>query len=752
MSENLKSIRTTLVLALLLLVGSIQAQTVKVNVKDSSGEAVIGASVIEQGTRNGGVTDFDGNFTLKSSGKPVVISYIGMKTKTVDVKGKTSINVVLEDDNTTLNDIVVIGYGTVKKKDLTGAVATVNADAITAVPVANATEALTGRMPGVQITTTEGSPDADVKIRVRGGGSITQSNDPLYIVDGFPVESISDIAPSDIEDITVLKDASSTAIYGSRGANGVILVTTKSGKEGKTSVSYNAYYSWKKVANSLDVLSPRDYATWQYELAQLKNNPEKYTRYFGAFEDLDMYDGIPTNDWQEQTYGRIGHTFNHNLSVNGGAEKLKYSFGYSHISDKAIMEMSHFNRDNASLKLNHKPAKTVALDYNIRFSRTGIDGGGANDQTSSYNTDRRLRYAVQYVPFPVAGITGDDEDTDANSNFFSPLTSLRDNNRKQTRTQLNIGAAFTWELYKNLKFKSEIGYDIYSSKSKRYFGVSTYYVQNVPASENKSKPAISLQNQNRNKLRNTNTLNYDFKALLGKDNKNHLNVLLGQEYMIQKSQTMTNEVHGFPTEFTDEDCWNLTTQGDAYSINDFYSPDDKLLSYFGRVNYDFDSKYLVSATFRADGSSKFAEGNRWGYFPSLALAWRISSEPFMKSTEKWLDDLKLRVSYGTAGNNNIPSGVSLKQDYVSSTTSWINGYNSYWAPSKLMSNPDLKWETTITRNIGIDYSLFNSKINGSLEFYWNSTKDLLIQYPVQGTGYDWQYRNMGETRNHGAEF
>ncbi len=752
MSVNLKSMRSALLLVLIMFVGNLSAQTVKVNVKDSQGEAVIGASVIEQGTRNGGVTDFDGNFTIKlTAGKPIVVSYIGMKTKTVNAKGQSAVNIVLEDDATTLNDVVVIGYGSVRKKDITGSVATVNADAITAVPVANATEALTGKMAGVQVTTTEGSPDADVKIRVRGGGSITQSNDPLYIVDGFPVESISDIAPSDIEDITVLKDASSTAIYGSRGANGVILVTTKSGKEGKVNVNYNVYYSWKKIAKKYDVLSPRDYASWQYELYQLRNSPDKYSKYFGSFQDLDMYEGIPTNDWQDQTYGRVGHTFNHNLSITGGSDKMKYSFGYSHIDDKAIMQSSSFKRDNLSLKLNHKPSKKTSLDYTVRFSRTNINGGGANEQSSSYNTDKRLRLAVQYAPFPVSGLTGDDEDTDAGNNFISPLTSIKDNDRRQTRTQLNMGAAFTWELYKNLKLKTEVGYDYYRNDSKRFFGMSTYYIQNVPSAANQDHPAITLEKQNRSKIRNTNTLNYDFKALFGKDSKHHLNALIGHEYVIQKNEMLTTTAHGFPTTFSAEDCWNLTTQGSPYEITDFYYPDDKLLSYFGRVNYDFDSKYLLSATFRADGSSKFAEGNRWGYFPSVALAWRISSESFMKSAQGWLDDLKLRLSYGTAGNNNIPSGVSLAQEYEPKATSWINGYTSYWAPSKTMSNPDLKWETTITRNIGLDYVLFGGKINGAFEFYWNNTKDLLIQYPVSGTGYDYQYRNMGETRNRGAE-
>ena len=728
------------------------AQTIaKGQVFDSTNEPVIGATVVEKGSpKNATITDFDGNFELKlQNSKQVVITYIGMKSKTVTAS--EHMKVTMEDDNTTLNDVVVIGYGSVKKKDLTGSVATVNSETLQAVPVANASEALTGKMVGVQVTTTEGSPDADVKIRVRGGGSITQSNDPLYIVDGFPVESISDIAPSDIEDITVLKDASSTAIYGSRGANGVILVTTKGGSEGKTSVSYNAYYSWKKIAKKYDVLSAKDYASWQYEFWQLKNSPEKYSKYFGTFDDLDLYDNVPTNDWQDQAYGRIGHTFNHNLSINGGTDKMKYAFSYAHVDDKAIMQSSTYKRDNLSMKLNHKPHKKVSLDFTTRFSRTKINGAGANEQSSSYNTDKRLRLAVQYAPFPVSGLTGDDEDTDAGNNFISPLTSISDNDKRQERIQLNMGGAFTWEFYKNLKFKSEIGYDYYRADNQIYYGPSTYYIQNVPSGDNQGLPAITLTKQNRSKIRNTNTLNYDFKELFGKDSKHHLNMLVGQEYVIQKNELLTNTAHGFPLSFSAEDCWNLTTQGTPYEITYYFYPDDKLLSWFGRINYDFDSKYLLSATFRADGSSKFAEGNRWGYFPSAAFAWRISSEPFMKGTEKWLDDLKLRISYGTAGNNNIPSGVSLSQEYEAKATTWINGYSSYWAPSKTMSNPDLKWETTITRNIGLDYVLFGGKLNGSFEYYHNNTKDLLIQFPVAGTGYDYQYRNMGETRNTGFE-
>ena len=749
MSIHMKLSRSALLLAFLLFVGSISAQTVKVNVKDSQGEAVIGASVIEQGTRNGGVTDFDGNFTINlTAGKPIVISYIGMKTATINAKGKSEINVVLEDDATTLNDVVVIGYGSVRKKDLTGSVATVGSDALQAVPVANASEALTGKMAGVQVTTAEGSPDAEVKIRVRGGGSITQSNDPLYIVDGFPVESISDIPANDIEDITVLKDASSTAIYGSRGANGVILVTTKSGKEGKTKVSYNAYYSWKKIAKKYDVLNAYEYAKWHYELAKLIGDDNHYTDKFGNYQDMDLYRNVDENDWQDIAYGRTGHTFNQTLNINGGSESMKYAFSYAHMDDKAIMQGSSFKRDNFSLKLNTKPSKTTTLDFQARYANTKIFGGGANEASGAYDTDRRLKYAVLFSPIPLGSIDGTD---DAEmSSFTDPITATNDNDRKKHRRNLNLAGAFGWEVYKNLKLKTEFGYDTYDEYDQRFWGTSAYYIKNTPKGDNTGKPAIRIVDTKRHRFRNTNTISYDFKKIFGKNSPHSLNVLAGHEYVITKKNVLSSEVHGFPVDYDSETAWKLTSQGSPYTIDDNYSADDKLLSYFGRANYNYEDKYLVSATFRADASSKFSEDNRWGYFPSAAIAWRISSEPFMKFAEKWLDDLKIRFSYGTAGNNNIPVG-QLVQVYENKATAWVNGFENYWAPSKIMANPDLKWETTITRNVGLDFTLFGGKVNGSIEAYINTTKDLLIEFKTSGTGYDTQYRNLGKTQNKGLE-
>ena len=749
MSIKIKSMRSVLLLAFLLFVGSISAQTVKVNVKDSQGEAVIGASVLEQGTRNGGVTDFDGNFTINlSAGKPIVISYIGMKTKTVNAKGKSEIAVVMEDDATTLQEVVAIGYGSVRKKDLTGSVATVSSEALQAVPVANASEALTGKMAGVNITTTEGSPDAEVKIRVRGGGSITGDNTPLFIVDGFPVESISDIPASDIEDITVLKDASSTAIYGSRGANGVILVTTKSGKEGKVNVAYNVFYSWKKMAKKLNTLSASDYVNYQWEYAQLRDNEEKFTNLFGNYQDADLYANAPTNDWQDQVFGRTGHTFNHNLTISGGSDKTQFNFGYAHIYDKAIMIGSGFSRDNLSLKLKHKASKSISMDFNVRYANSTVYGAGANESKNEVSSaDSRLKNVMIY---PMFNFTDLSDGYDPDLQLTNPITSVYDTDRKQNRQTFNMNGSVTWEIIKDLKLKVELGLDWYYNTDQKYYGNSTYNARTNSVDADGTHPMAYFIDSKRQTYRNTNTLSYDFKKLLGKNSLHKLNVLLGEETINKRSSVNEDRLSHYPTSFTAEQTWSLSTQGTPYLVNKYINADDNLLSFFTRANYNYDDKYLISATFRADGSSKFAKDNRWGYFPSAAIAWRISSEPFMKSTEKWLDDLKLRLSYGTAGNNNIPSD-QMAPVWSSSSSVWFNNFSSYWTTGEQASNPDLKWETTITRNIGLDFTLFRGAINGSVEYYYNTTKDLLINFPVSGSGYKYQYRNLGETQNKGVE-
>lgn len=754
MQKTIKRILSLIIFSAIVASGFSQVQKqIKGIVKDSHGDPLIGVTIGIKGSSKATLTDIDGNYVISvpTDTKRLTATYVGMKTQEQAIVGNV-INFVMEDTNSQLEEIVVIGYGTVKRKDLTGSVSSVKGEAIQNIPVSNLAEAITGRLAGVQVTSTEGSPDAELKISVRGGGSVTGDNSPLYIVDGFPTSSISDIPASDVESIDVLKDASSTAIYGSRGANGVILITTKSGKSGKVSVSYNSFYSWKKIAKTLDVLSPKDYVNWQYELAGLikSSDMSSYTNYFGNFQDIDQYDNIPSNDWQKLTFGRTGNTFNHSLSITGGTDNIKYSFNYNHVNDKAIMQGSSYKRDYFSLKLNTKPTSKTSLDFSIRYSDTFINGGGTNDSKSSYDSDKRLKYSVIYPSFPLTNLTAESgSDDDDLGNLYNPLTSISDNAREQRRKGLNMIGSFSVEILDNLKLKAEVGLDDNRSSDNRFWGLTTYYIKNVPLAGNQNHPAIQLQNTFNKVFRSTNTLNYDFKKYLGKNH--NMTALVGHEYILTKSNVQTNIVHGFPDSFSAEEAWKFSTEGVANSIENYTYPNDVLLSWFGRLNYDYQSKYLLTATFRADGSAKFGAGNKWGYFPSAALAWRLSSEKFMESTKNWLDDLKVRASYGTAGNNNIPLG-QISQLYESTTTTWVDGYSNVWSPSKYMANPDLKWETTVTRNIGLDFNLFGSKLNGTIDTYINTTNDLLMAFPVQGTGYDYQYRNMGKTQNKGLEF
>jgi len=728
-----------------------EIRSVSGKVTSKDGYPIPGVTVAVKGTTTGTITTGEGTYRLTGLPENAVLmfSFVGMKTQEIQVD-QAVINVVLEEETVGLEEVVAIGYGTVRKKDLTGSVASVSGEDLQAIPVAGPAEAITGKLAGVQVLSTEGSPDAEMRIRVRGGGSITQDNSPLYIVDGFPVNSISDISPSDIQSIDVLKDASSTAIYGSRGANGVIIITTKTGQAGQVSVSYNAYFGIKRIAKKLGTLSPEDYVKWQYEYAMLDDQDDisSYTDKFGAYQDIDLYAGMKGNNWQEQVYGRTGQVFNHDLSIRGGDNKFSYSMNYAFIDEKAIMIGSDFNRNNLSLKLNHNPNEKVQLSFSMRYSDTRINGSGANEQNEKSSADSRLKHAVTYTPIPLAGLTTDDTDEEIAGYLINPITANEDNDRMQKRKNYNFAGSFSWEILKNLKLKTEAGLDNYYNNDDRFYGRSTYYVDNAPAVENQGKPALIMSDRKQTRFRNTNTANYDFKAFPG-DNHN-LRLLLGHEMVEFKTEELTSTIHGFPALFTFDQARKLSSQGKPFSSDNQYSPDYKLLSFFGRLNYDYKSKYLVSATFRADGSSKFAKGNKWGYFPSAAIAWRISEESVMKSASTWLDDLKLRVSYGTAGNDNIPTG-QLTQAFASSASSWINGFDSYWAASKTMANPDLKWETTYTRNAGLDFSVLDQSLSGTIEAYLNTTEDLLIQFPVSGTGYDTQYRNMGETRNKGLE-
>ena len=723
-------------------------------VTDESGEPLIGAGVLVEGTSIGVTTGYDGDYTLTVPADAVnlVFSFIGLADQVVPIQGRTQIDVVLTADASFLDEVVVVGYATVKRRDLLGSVSSVGADKLTEQPVTSVSQALSGKMAGVSVVTTEGDPDADIKIRVRGGGSITQDSSPLYIVDGFPVESINDISSSEIASIDVLKDAFSTAIYGSRGANGVVIVTTKSAEKGsKLSVKFNTYYGLKTMANkgAIQTMNPENFVKFQYELGSIREDLNShYNPYFGTFADLGLYSNVASNDWVDAVFGGTGSTFSADFSVSGSTDRANWTIGYAHMDDNAIMRGSSYSRDNLNFKGNFKTSETTSIDANIRYSRINVRGSGANgiNDTGTTSGNGRLKHAVSYAPIPVAATSTDSDLEQDYGDNAPPLLSVADNDSKRIRTTWNANAAFNWTIIDNLKLKIEGGLEDYRQGDDRFYGLTTYYVANN--STVKNTPSTQHKEAFRTRYRNTNTINYDFADLIG--DKHSLSALLGEEMTITKSNTLTDMVDGLPVFYDAEMAWNFMASGTPASSNNYYSPDDKLLSFFGRVNYDYDRRFSLGVTLRADGSSKFSRGNRWGFFPSAAASWTISNEKFMAGTSSWLDQLKLRYSFGTAGNNNIPSGQLLKQ-YASSTSSWLSMTNNIFTAGKVLNNPDLTWETTYTHNIGLDFSFFRGAVSGSVEVYQNDTKDLLINFPIPGSGYDSQYQNVGSTRNRGVE-
>lgn len=747
MSSYLRSARITLIVCLLCIASGISAQTIKGFVKDQTGEPVIGATVLEQGTTNGVATDLDGNFSinLQSKSQKLKVSYIGMKTKVVSVSGKSDVTITLEDEATSLNDVVVIGYGTVRKKDLTGSVASIGAKDVAAVPVSQIGEAMAGKLAGVNVTTTEGSPDADVKIRVRGGGSLSQDNSPLYVVDGFIVSSISDIAPSEIETIDVLKDGSSTAIYGARGANGVVIITTKSGKEGKTQVNFNASLGYKKIAKEVKVLNPYEYALYQYELGN-KN--------YGEYSDLDIWKSVEGNNWQDQVFGRTGVQRQYNANVSGGNKDIKYNVSFAHNGETSIMEGSGYSKNNINAKINANLNKWLTLDFNGRMAHSKINGlsGGANtNESSAANsvTANTVRYR------PVEPLTADDEDeSNSTSTQRSPMERILATYKKAVRFNQTYNGGLNWKPFKGITFRTEFGYSWKREDTDNVWAADA--VTNSKWGYN-GAPQFYTIRQDYKIWRNSNTITYDSKLFGGRD---HINVMIGQEWSSESESERTMTGVNFPdASMSISEILSNLSAAQVQSIYSFEYEPTNLLSYFGRVNYTLNEKYLATFTLRADESNKFAEGHRWSYFPSLALAWRMSDEAWLKNT-KWLSNLKLRLSFGTAGNDRVPSGVTRQSFSLDDSSGKHAGFGEnsattldrYTSGGYILANPNLKWETTVTRNLGFDYGFFNGRINGTLDFYWNTTKDLLMKVPLDATsGYKYQYQNFGQTSNKGIE-
>ena len=715
-------------------------------VKDKTGEPLIGVSVT-YGSGQGTVTDFDGNFSVDApEGTPIKLSYIGFKPQTLS--GKANMDIVLEEDNTTLEDVVVIGYGTMKRKDLTGSVSSVTGDKLSNVPVATVTEALQGKLSGVNVTAQDGRPGAAMTIRVRGGGSITQSNDPLFVVDGVQVSTIDDIPADNIESIDVLKDASSTAIYGARGANGVILITTKGAKEGKALVKYNMYYQIKAKPTLQKAQDAYYYVRDRWEYMEAVGYGNNMAKYYGLTSDygnhLNDYKNVSSHNYMDDVF-EGGHMWNHDLSVSGGTDKTKYFASVNYTDDAATMKNSGYNRWNISLKLQQKIAKTLKLDVEARYNESSTQQNRFFNGSTA-NINNTLVYPWMFNP--IDNPLGDG----ATTNFgegniyaepqYNPIAVINDNDYIKKNQRVGLNTVLTWDIVKNLTAKTELSVSRNWSKTETWTG---------PNTGRDLVSSAKLAQGDGYSTAWTTTLNYDFADLL-KSDAHSLNLLVGNEVLGSRSNTSTILGYEYPTTWTKDMAFGqiqmAQDRNQSYFTNTI-GVSSHTISWFGRANYNLLGRYLLTFTMRADGSSKFADGNRWGYFPAGAFAWRISDEPFMASTQKWLDNLKLRVSFGTSGNDGIDPGAFI-DEWVSKQQA--DGSFNY-TTGDLKGNPDLTWEKTISRNIGLDYSFLNGKFNGSIDFYWNTTKDCLMRVPINSTsGFSYKFMNAAKTSNKGIEF
>ncbi len=721
-----------------------EAQTLRGGVQDANGQAVIGATVTVDGTTLGTTTDVDGKFTLQlpdAANNVLIVSYVGMKEQRIAVGNRTELTVTMEEDATGIEDVVVIGYGTVKRRDLTGSVASVSGEKLMANPVSNIAEALQGQLPGVQITSQDGRPGATMSIRVRGGGSITQSNEPLFIVDGVQVSDISDIPADNIESLDVLKDAASTAIYGARGANGVILVTTKGGKkEQPATVRYNMYYQIKHLPELIEGLNAEDYIynIWTYAKAYGSQYEEGVASYYGLGSKYgnhyNDYKGVKAHNYMDDIMQTAG-SWNHDVSLSGGSKNTQYYAAVNYIDDEGIRINSGFRRWGANFKLTQKLAKTLTFDADLRYSDVKTEGTQYGVATSAYKWHPIDNPLGSNAPEDLGMGSTNVEET------FSPMTTL-DNYVNITEMQrVRARGGLTWQPVKGLTAKSELSLSRNWKETRNWDG-----------GKQSGYSVAKLSNSRGYGVRWATTVNYEVQGL-GEDHS--LSILAGNEVLGSKSNSSSITGAGYPAEFTMGDAFGMINMTDPSWGKDAFSAEigtpNRTLSWFGRVNYGYKGKYLLTATFRADGSSKFAPNNRWGYFPAAAAAWRISEEKFMEGARNWLDNLKLRVSYGTSGSDNI--SASLWQSTWETSTITVDGVvTPIYVPGKLKPNPDLMWETTTSRNIGVDFSMWNGRLRGSIDGYWNSTDDNLMRLPVDASsGYSYQYQNVAKTSNKGVE-
>ena len=736
--------------------------TVTGTVLDDTGEPLIGATIVQKGTNNGVAADLDGNYSISVPSKAtLVFSYIGCDSKEVAVNGQKKIDVTLKSSSTMLDEVVAIGYGTVKKKDLTGAVSSVSGAELAKVPATSAAQALQGKAAGINIVSQSGAPGAGVNVTIRGGTSLTQSTEPLYIVDGFPMDNaLSNIDVNDIETIDVLKDASSTAIYGARGSNGIVVITTKSAASGKTKIDYNGFVSFDVLPKKLDVMdNALGYAQYQYELIALRNNYGLFTQVyddnFDYANDPAFYTGVYDRmasrygdsyalDMQEEGFGGSAVTQNHSLSVSGGNDKTKYLISYNFVKNNGLLANHDYTRNSLRAKINTELFKGVKLDFSAFFYGASTHGGGKFDGLDDL------------VKYPINGgtmFTRDELLYTQTLGDFRTMTSLYSatnqlvQNEAATSTnrsrRLELNGGVTVDFAKHFTWRTSGNYVTKWGKSTSFAGPNgTGYLLD-PLNTGMSGSIGTSEGYNFH-IANTLTFQNTFNDV------HDLTVMLGQEYSYSESEGVSLSMKKFPNPNHGLDYIN-TAEVSSKSTSHSHS---NMLSFFGRASYTYDSRYILTATVRGDGSSKFAKGNKWGCFPSVSGAWRISQEKFFEENNivNVLSNLKLRAGYGVTGNNGISDNLYTTAVTLGNYPMDNNEQNPSFNLSAELGNPKLKWETLHATNIGLDMGFFNGRINLGVDWYNNQISDMLMSSTIPTTtGYSKQMQNVGKMRNRGWE-
>lgn len=716
--------RRVLFSSALLLVSSLTfAQSnVSGTVKDANGEPLIGVSVLEVGTQNGAVTDMYGNYKLNvKPGAKLKISYIGFTPQTV--KAGSNSQIVLQEDNTALNEVVVVGYGTMRRKDVTSSITTVKAEDLNQGVFTDPGQMLQGKVPGLVVSSTA-DPNGSPTITLRGASTLrTGAMSPYYVVDGIPGVDISIVSPEDIESIDVLRDATATAIYGSKAANGVIIITTKKGAEEKTNVSYNGYVAFDNILKKYDVCTADD------------------LRQYAKDNNITLKDGGANTDWQDEVL-RTGISHNHNVNISGGNGSTNYMISADLRKREGVIKMTGFDRFNVRSLVSTKTLKdhlTVSIGANMMYGKhfgvpSGNEGASVLDAMNYYSPTNAIKNADGTWT------------VGSGSKNYNPL-ALMEENKSETvwkrnqfvgKTALELWKGFVWSVnYSWSNYQST--YSAYNTRNSQLEGIG-----------NKNGQATRNTYFGREQTFET-YLNYDFKV-----GKSKWGLMGGYSWEEKKN----NDGFGLSVEgyYNDDLGWyNMsyaqTILGVQNSVQSGYLEKVRNISFYGRVNYSFDSRYMLQATIRRDGSSVFGKNNRWGTFPSVSAAWNITEEKFMQN-QHIFDNLKLRAGYGISGNAMGFDVYSSYNTYGASGTFVYDGktYRTYGATKN--ANPDLKWESTGMLNIGLDFAFLKGRLNGTVEVYHKKTKDLIWSYPVSTTQYiyGWIDANVGEMTNKGIEF